>query len=66
MHGIMKLAVGLFCKIQTHMTAYRLRSKSRHYTPLGWMDESSQLNGPPELSAEKSLLHPSGSRSWEL
>jgi hypothetical protein len=37
MHGIMKLAVGLFCKIQTHMMAYRLRSKSRHSTPSGWM-----------------------------
>jgi len=66
MHRIIKLAVGLFYKIQTHTIAYRLRSKARHYTPSGWMDESSQLNGPTELSAEKSLWYPIGRRSWGL
>jgi len=66
MHGIMKLAMGLFCKIQTHMMAYRLRSKSRYSTPSGWTDESSQLNWPPELSTEKSLWYPIGRRSWGL
>jgi hypothetical protein len=66
MHGIIKLAVGLCCKIQTHMMVYRLRSKSRHSSLSGWMDDSSQLNGPPELSAEKSLWYPTGRRSWGL
>ena len=65
MHGIM-LAVGLCCKIQTHMMAYRLRSKSRYSTLSGGMDKSSQLNGPPKLSAEKNLWYPIGRRSWGL